>query len=346
MLLAAFAPLLAQEEGFQISGDSTSQTTPDILEFAGHVKVTRKGLMLAADRVRLERSKSHLLAEGNVVISDPSYSLTCGRLSYHGGPDVAFAFDAPRLTQVKKDAAGETLESIELAAFQINVHPTQERVEALERVRISRFVRAGAPRSDAGVRTVSSAGVGHSGTPSGAAAPKATTAGMRRGRKAARRLGARPARPAADGAPADRPRLDLDFRALADALDFNLRTHRAVLKGKVTVESPTYNVEARRLVYDSVAGRFTAVGDATVVGFDSNGNVSSTVAGNKIVHFLKERRSMVLGGVSGEIDTGATGGRREISSLGGEMVEIEKEAAATARSTEGAGSTKGIAWPR
>jgi lipopolysaccharide export system protein LptA len=107
-------------------------------------------------------------------------------------------------------------------------------------------------------------------------------------------------------------KLELEFKITADGMDSNMVTHQSVFKGDVKVDSPSYSIEAKRLIYDVTSGRFTAIGDAKVTGFGPKGEPTSHVEGNKLVHLIQEHRTLILGGVTAVITPGKPFGTRDI----------------------------------
>jgi len=131
--------------------------------------------------------------------------------------------------------------------------------------------------------------------------------------------------------------LALDFKIFADALDANLLTRRSVFKGGVRVESPTYNLTANRLIYDQTMGRFIAVGEARVEGFDAGGKVGNVVEGNKLIHFLDERRTIVSGSVAGVFEAESDGGSRPLN-VENERIQEQERSLLPLRAMPGSGA--------
>jgi hypothetical protein len=78
------------------------------------------------------------------------------------------------------------------------------------------------------------------------------------------------------------------------------------------------------MIFDAVADRFTCIGDAQVIGFSASGEVVSRVEGNKIVHLIRERRSLVMGGVTASMLPDKPMGNRKV-----DAASLKDEAAAT-----------------
>lgn len=235
----------------KITGDTTSPLGGDVAEILGHVKLERRGMVLSSDKLRFARKKGEFIATGNVVVADPHYTLSCGRLTFYGSQEMGVAWESPRILETRRSADGEIQERMEMTAFQITIYSNESRVEGLERVRIYRMVRR-------------------------------------------------------DG------KMALDFKITADSCDSNMVNQESVFKGQVKVESPAYNIEARRLIFDQSADRFTCIGDAKVTGFGPKGEVTSKVEGNKIVHLIREHRSIIMGGVTANLIPGKGQGAREL----------------------------------
>jgi len=247
------SPLVYRKDDTEvrISGDRTVMVSKNVVEFHGHVRMERRGNVLQTDHIRYDRTTGELVATGSVVLSDPRYSLACGRLIFYGPQEMALAWESPKITEVVMDADGSIKERMEITAFQMTLYSTEQRIEGLERVRIYRQIR---------------------------------------------RAG----------------KLELDFKITADSMDANLISRQTVFKGDVKVDNPTYTVQARRLIFDAGADRFICVGCATVVGYSAKGEPISRVEGNKIVHLIRERRSLVMGSVTASLMTEKEHGARSV----------------------------------
>lgn len=234
-----------------ITGDTTSPLGGDVAEVVGHVKLQRRGMQLSSDKLRFDRKKGEFIATGNVVVADPHYTLSCGKLTFYGQQEMGVAHESAKILETRRGADGEISERMEMTAFQITVYSNESRVEGLERVRIYRMVRR-------------------------------------------------------DG------KLALDFKVTADSCDSNMVNAESVFKGQVKVESPSYTIECKRLIFDQTADRMTCIGDAKVTGFGPKGEVASKVEGAKIVHLIREKRSIVMGGVSATLIPGRPTGLRQL----------------------------------
>lgn len=234
-----------------ITGDTTSPLGGDVAEVVGHVKLKRRGMQLSSDKLRFDRKKGEFIATGNVVVANPLYALSCGKLTFYGQQEMGVAHEAAKIIETRRGPDGEISETMEMTAFQITIYSNESRVEGLERVRIYRMVRR-------------------------------------------------------DG------KLALDFKVTADSCDSNMVNAESVFKGQVKVESPSYTIECRRLIFDQSADRMTCIGDAKVTGFGPKGEVASKVEGNKIVHLIREKRSIVMGGVSATLVPGRPTGMRTL----------------------------------
>jgi len=235
----------------RITGDATSPLGGDLAEVVGHVKLERRGMVLQSDRLRFSRAKGEFIATGNVVVSNPQYTLSCGKLQFYSGQEMGVAWESPKIMEVMRGPDNEIAERMEMTAFQITIYSNEERVEGLERVRVYRMVR-------------------------------------REGK------------------------LGLDFKVTADSCDSNMTNKENVFKGQVKVESPTYNIECKRLIFDQSADRMTCLGDAHVTGFGPKGEVTSDIQGNKIVHLVREHRSIILGSVTANLQPNKPSGAREL----------------------------------
>ncbi|MBI4858879.1 MAG: hypothetical protein HY815_01190 [Candidatus Riflebacteria bacterium] len=241
----------AEETKVKIAGDRTLQVSEDVFEFIGHVRMERRGHVLETDRILYNRKTQELTAIGNVLLSDPRYTLSCGRLVFYGPQEMGVAWESPKIVETVRGPDGEIVDRMEITAFQMTFYSADQRVEGLERVRIYRTVR----RKD---------------------------------------------------------KLELDFKITADSMDTNLVTRMSVFKGEVQVDSPTYAVEASRLIFDATSERFTCIGNARVVGFDASGDRISSVEGNKIVHLIREKRTLVMGGVTAAVVPDKPLGHRQV----------------------------------
>ncbi len=84
-------------------------------------------------------------------------------------------------------------------------------------------------------------------------------------------------------------------------LEYLHKQKKALVKQDVKLTSKELGAEGQRLIYYQNDGRFYIVDDAKVFQYDENGKVKDTVAGNKILHILKEKRTILMGNVEGTL---------------------------------------------
>lgn len=93
-----------------------------------------------------------------------------------------------------------------------------------------------------------------------------------------------------------------------------MENRRSVFKGGVEVETPEMGARGERVFYHQLERKIYVVGQASAWNFDGRGQAINVISGNKIVHFLDEKRSVVLGGVTARVFPDKETVRRPLSS--------------------------------
>ena len=115
-----------------------------------------------------------------------------------------------------------------------------------------------------------------------------------------------------------RPRPELILRIRCRSMDALMEGKRSMFKGNVRVSTPELGATGKRLYFHQVDRKFYVVGDARAWNFDEKGKRTNMIVGNKIVHFLDDRRSVVLGGVTAQVYPDKKTGRRTLQAEEGQ----------------------------
>ena len=83
------------------------------------------------------------------------------------------------------------------------------------------------------------------------------------------------------------------------------------------METPEMGARGERVFYHQLERKIYIVGMANAWNFDAKGKPINLITGNKIVHFLDEKRSVVLGGVTATVYPDKVTVRRPLSSEAG-----------------------------
>ncbi len=109
----------------------------------------------------------------------------------------------------------------------------------------------------------------------------------------------------------------LSVRIRCRSMDALMENRRSIFKGEVEVETPEMGARGERVFYHQLERKIYIVGSANAWNFDAKGKPINLIAGNKIVHFLDEKRSVVLGGVTATVYPDKVTVRRPLSSEAG-----------------------------
>ena len=96
-------------------------------------------------------------------------------------------------------------------------------------------------------------------------------------------------------------RRTLDVRVRCDELEIDQSVRSCLFRGNVEIESPDLGARARRAFLEEPLDRLTLIGGAEAWSVGPKGEKTDRVSGTKILHFLKAKRSLVFGGVSGRM---------------------------------------------
>ena len=84
-------------------------------------------------------------------------------------------------------------------------------------------------------------------------------------------------------------------------LEYLHKQKKALVKKDVLLESKSLGGVGQRLIYYQKNDRFYLIDRAKVFEYDENGKAINQIAGNKILHLLKERRTILMGNVEGSL---------------------------------------------
>lgn len=121
----------------------------------------------------------------------------------------------------------------------------------------------------------------------------------------------------------ERPALAVRIRCRS--MEALMENRRSVFKGGVELETPEMGARGERVFYHQLERKIYVVGNASAWNFDPRGAPINVITGNKIVHFLDEKRSVVLGGVTARVYPDEETARRPLSSESDEAEPAGKE---------------------
>ena len=107
-------------------------------------------------------------------------------------------------------------------------------------------------------------------------------------------------------------RASVELRVRCRVVDALTQARRSVFKGDVSIETPTIGAVGQRALFDQMAGTFYILGGAKAWNHDESGQAINVIRGEKIVYFLDDRRSVVIGGVTADVEPDVRTGSRVI----------------------------------
>ena len=217
------------------------------LVLKGNAEVIRDGMSLKADKILYMEKKKEAFATGNVKLSNPDFILESGQIRVYlqgnetlknlGEKDIlVIAQKGPRLTE----QASETQLLNQVSAVEIKFFKGQEKIEAMENVRLVQL------------RT-------------------------------------------------DGLQLKEEMVVTGGFLEYLHKQKKALVKKDVQLESKSLGGVGQRLIYYQKNDRFYLIDNAKVFEYNENGKRVNQIAGNKILHLLKERRTILMGNVEGSL---------------------------------------------
>lgn len=223
-----------------------NQKTGELL-LKGNAEVIRDGISLKADKIIFKEKEKEAFAEGNVRLSNPDFVLESEEIRVYlqgnktlqslGEKDIlVIAYKGPRLTE----KATETKIVNQVSAVQIKFFKGQEKIEALENVRMVQMSTDGVQMKEEMV----------------------VTGGF---------------------------------------LEYLHKQKKALVKENVQLESKSLGGAGQRLIYYQKDDRFYLIDQARVFEYDDNGKAVNQISGNKILHLIKEGRTILMGNVEGSL---------------------------------------------
>jgi lipopolysaccharide assembly outer membrane protein LptD (OstA) len=96
-------------------------------------------------------------------------------------------------------------------------------------------------------------------------------------------------------------RRTLDVRVRCDEMELDQSVRSCLFRGNVEIETVDLGARARRAFLEEPLDRLTLIGGAEAWSVGPGGEKIDRVSGTKILHFLKGKRTLVFGGVSGRM---------------------------------------------
>lgn len=107
-------------------------------------------------------------------------------------------------------------------------------------------------------------------------------------------------------------RAEVEFRVRCTSMEALRRVRRTTFKGQVRLETPTVGASSSRGIYDQLNNRFYLLGDSRAWNYSVSGEKVNSVEGDKIVYFLKEKKTVVIGNVVADVLPDVKTGERVI----------------------------------
>ncbi|PCJ21464.1 MAG: hypothetical protein COB02_02405 [Candidatus Cloacimonadota bacterium] len=85
-------------------------------------------------------------------------------------------------------------------------------------------------------------------------------------------------------------------------LEYLSKQKKALVKGDVNLETQDMGAVGQRLIFYQEQKKFYVIDKAKVFQYDKDGNVENEIRGNKILHLIKEDRTILMGNVEGSLD--------------------------------------------
>lgn len=105
---------------------------------------------------------------------------------------------------------------------------------------------------------------------------------------------------------------EVEFRVRCTSMESLRRVKRTTFKGEVSLETPTVGASAARGLFDQLNNRFYLLGDSKAWNYTLSGDKVNSVEGDKIVYFLKEKKTVVVGNVVADVLPDVKTGERVI----------------------------------
>jgi len=93
----------------------------------------------------------------------------------------------------------------------------------------------------------------------------------------------------------------IEFRVQCESMESLRRVRRTTFKGKVMLETPTVGAASDKAIFDQLNSRFYLLGNSNAWNYSLSGDKVNSVEGGKIVYFLKEKKTVVIGNVMADV---------------------------------------------
>ena len=105
---------------------------------------------------------------------------------------------------------------------------------------------------------------------------------------------------------------NIEFRVQCESMEALRRVQRTTFKGSVILETPSVGAQSERAVYDQLNKRFYLLGNSKAWNYSLTGDRVNAVEGEKIVYFLKKKKTVVIGNVVADVKPDVKTGDRKI----------------------------------
>lgn len=87
-----------------------------------------------------------------------------------------------------------------------------------------------------------------------------------------------------------------------DYMEYLSRDKRALVRNEVNLRTSDLEADGRRLIYYQEQEQFYIIGDARIRQYDENGIVRDTITGDKLLHKIDEKRTIIMGNIEGSLE--------------------------------------------
>ena len=105
---------------------------------------------------------------------------------------------------------------------------------------------------------------------------------------------------------------NVELRVRCKAVEALSGIKRSTFKGGVWLDTPSVGARAQRALYDRMAGRFYLPGGAEAWNYSTSGARTNVIEGDKIIYFIREKRTIVIGNVTADVEPDVKTGPRPL----------------------------------
>jgi lipopolysaccharide assembly outer membrane protein LptD (OstA) len=87
-----------------------------------------------------------------------------------------------------------------------------------------------------------------------------------------------------------------------DYMEYLSLEKRALVRNSVKLKTSDMGADGQRLIYYQDQEQFYIIGDARIQQYDEQGVVRDTITGNKLLHKIAEKRTILMGNIEGSLE--------------------------------------------